>query len=206
MSVNELVENPADLLREVRENFIIQQDVDSLETIDKQVTQLSDLAKEKLNSNRIEISKYSSQLESQNLNVSTLNENLNRVKQESEQFVPQEELDRNLKDLEQLETRAKDLRKEMDLKISKLVKIEKTIEEATTIEETIDDLNDPITKANILKLKMYRSMGVIADTDNNQILIDMGNGELDILPLDNNLSGYFITKYIWGKMKQNGVQ
>ena len=206
MSVNELVENPADLLREVRENFIIQQDVDSLETIDKQVTRLSDLAKEKLNSNRIEISKYSSQLESQNLNLSTLNENLNRVKQESEQFVPQEELDRNLKDLEQLETRAKDLRKEMDLKILKLVKIEKTIEEATTIEETIDDLNDPITKANILKLKMYRSMGVIADTDNNQILIDMGNGELDILPLDNNLSGYFITKYIWGKMKHNGVQ
>uniref|UniRef100_UPI0000D894C2 Hypothetical 24.6 kDa protein in ILV2-ADE17 intergenic region n=1 Tax=Saccharomyces cerevisiae TaxID=4932 RepID=UPI0000D894C2 len=54
---------------------------------------------------------------------------------------------------------------------------------------------------NILKLKLYRSLGVILDLENDQVLINRKNdGNIDILPLDNNLSDFYKTKYIWERL------
>ncbi|CAI5033038.1 CGH_1_HP_G0103920.mRNA.1.CDS.1 [Saccharomyces cerevisiae] len=54
---------------------------------------------------------------------------------------------------------------------------------------------------NILKLKHHRSLGVILDLENDQVLINRKNdGNIDILPMIITSTDFYKTKYIWERL------
>jgi kinetochore protein Spc24 len=102
------------------------------------------------------------------------------------------------------------LRSELDEKMKLYLKDSEIIStpngskiKAKVIEPELEEQSavTPEANENILKLKLYRSLGVILDLENDQVLINRKNdGNIDILPLDNNLSDFYKTKYIWERL------
>ncbi|CCE64120.1 hypothetical protein TPHA_0G02820 [Tetrapisispora phaffii CBS 4417] len=202
MSNNEMLENPTELLKNLQELFLVEHDVKSLEKIDTSINRLTELTKEKLNSNHIEISKQTSVLDKGNIDISALRDQLERAQDESDQYKSANAMETKIQELERLEAEVKRIREDLNEKVSTLVKLDKEIANEVNFDDKSSmNSDDPITKANILKLKLYRSMGVIVDSVNNQILINQENGEIDILPIENEYSDYFVTKHIWSKIK-----
>lgn len=126
------------------------------------------------------------------------------------EFGSKEELVSLLKDLDGLERNIVSLRSELDEKMKMYIKDSEIVSTADgseinpkMIESELEDQNTitPEANENILKLKLYRSLGVILDLENNQVLINRKNdGNIDVLPLDDNLSDYYKTKYIWERL------
>ncbi|EDO19612.1 hypothetical protein Kpol_1018p151, partial [Vanderwaltozyma polyspora DSM 70294] len=210
--IPQLVENPDELLRDVRESFRIQQDIDSIGNINNSINTLNQLSKDKLNEQRFKISETTLNIDTTSSAIEILVSDLNRIQNEASQFSSNNTLELELNSLQDLENSVVDLRKKLDSKITNLVNAERSLAATTSTTTTTPTspvpapletaLEDPVVKSNLLKLKLYRSLGVIVDSENNQVLIHLQNGEFDVLPLDNNLSGYFLTKYIWDKLQQ----
>nr|7KDF_C Chain C, Spc24 [Saccharomyces cerevisiae] len=83
----------------------------------------------------------------------------------------------------------------------------KEVRESFDIQQDVDAMKrirhdlDVIKEESEARLKLYRSLGVILDLENDQVLINRKNdGNIDILPLDNNLSDFYKTKYIWERL------
>ncbi|QLQ78107.1 hypothetical protein HG537_0A03540 [Torulaspora globosa] len=208
MCNNNLLENPADLLRQVRENFIIEQDVESLAAIDEKTSQIKTKLQEKLRRSKMEISSLELQVKSKETKISDLLNELAQVKDESQDLMGKNDLLSFVKQLDELEQSVVQLRSDLDERIVTLVKgkrspSEQPCDELIDEEERKDIIGDPIARANILKLKLYRSLGVVIDDTNGQIFIEKDNSEIDTLPLDNDLSDFFTTKYIWDRIKAN---
>ncbi|GCE97115.1 kinetochore-associated Ndc80 complex subunit spc24 [Zygosaccharomyces mellis] len=201
MASNELLENPAELLRQVRENFIIQDDVAAIEGIDEKLNQIRSQSRQKLNSKGNEIATLESQLEVENGLVNELNSSLEQMRQESQELASQKQIVDYVKELDELEQSIVSMRSELDEKIVKLVRDSRDQDSPESSGES-ELLQDPVAKANILKLKLYRSMGVIIDEENDQVLIKDSNNEVDVLPIDGDLSDFFKTKFIWEKISK----
>ncbi|GAV56315.1 hypothetical protein ZYGR_0BB00920 [Zygosaccharomyces rouxii] len=202
MASNELLENPAELLRQVRENFIIQDDVAAIGGIDDKLDQIRSQSRQKLDSKEGEISTLQSQLEAENGRVDELNASLHRMRQESQELASQRQIVDYVKDLDELEQSIVSMRSELDEKIVKLVRDTRDQDSYESPDES-KVLQDPVARANILKLKLYRSMGVIIDEENGQVLIKDSKNEVDILPIDSDLSDFFKTKFIWEKISKS---
>lgn len=209
MSTNNLLENPADLLREVRENFIIEQDVESLAAIDEKANQIKIKSQDELRRNKMEISNMEMQLKSSETKVNSLMKELAQVKDESQDLMGKNDLLSFVQELDELEQSVVQLRSDLDQRIVKLVHknsppvADEASEQLIDEEERKDTLQDPVARANILKLKLYRSLGLVIDDVNSQVFIEKNDSEIDTLPLDNDLSDYFRTKYIWDRIKAN---
>ncbi|CAR29925.1 hypothetical protein ZYGR_0AD06160 [Zygosaccharomyces rouxii] len=202
MASNELLENPAELLRQVRENFIIQEDVAAIGGIDEKLDQIQAQSRQKLASKEGEISTLESQLKTENDQVNELTTSLDRVRQESQELASQRQIVDYVKELDELEQSIVSMRSELDEKIVKLVKDTRDQDSSESPDES-QLLQDPVARANILKLKLYRSMGVIIDQENGQVLIKDPNNDVDILPIDSDLSDFFKTKFIWEKISKS---
>ncbi|CCD26446.1 kinetochore-associated Ndc80 complex subunit SPC24 NDAI_0H02720 [Naumovozyma dairenensis CBS 421] len=228
-----LINNLAALLRETRENFDIEHDIDTIININDKLTELKNRSNELKTSKESEITSLRNNLESQGEKIQILNDNLNKTKEESKNFKSKDQLIDVVKELDELENDVVSMRSQLDQKITRFVTSSSSPQRpplslsissppknshmnglSNYDDETNEILNDPIAKANILRLKLYRSMGIILDIDNNQVLIDSynynnngnnndtnnnSNNKIDILPLDDDLSDYFKTKYIWEK-------
>ncbi|QLL30541.1 hypothetical protein HG536_0A03590 [Torulaspora globosa] len=211
MSNNNLLENPADLLRQVRENFIIEQDVESLAAIDEKASQIKAKSQEELRRSKMEISNLELQLKSKETRIGVLVNELAQVKDESQDLMGKNDLLSFVKQLDELEQSVVQLRSELDERIVTLVKGQRSSTTASEQpsgeliddEERKDILRDTVARANILKLKLYRSLGLVIDDANGQVFIEKDNSEIDTLPLDNDLSDFFRTKYIWDRIKAN---
>lgn len=212
MSNNDLLENPADLLREVRNNFMIEQDLNSLMNIDRKIEEIRSKSQEELRNKKIEISKLNIQLDTSTSKVDTLKTDLDRIKEGSQELVGQNEIVDYVKELDELEQSIVSLRSQLDERIIQLVKSGRSSTGESSLdrspkgvvidhEEEIEILNDPASRANLLKLRLYRSMGIVLDEDNNQVLVEGNDNAVDVLPLNDDLSDYFKTKFIWDRIK-----
>lgn len=201
MVSNELLENPAELLRQVRENFIIQDDVAAIHGIDDKLNQVRSQSKQKLHSREDEISKLESELTAGNDRIKELTTSLDRRRRESQELASQRQIVDYVKELDELEQSIVSMRSELDEKIVRLVKDTRDQDSLESSDES-EVLQDPVARANILKLKLYRSMGVVIDEENGQVLIRDSNDEVDTLPIDSDLSDFFKTKFIWEKISK----
>ncbi|AQZ17767.1 SPC24 (YMR117C) [Zygosaccharomyces parabailii] len=201
MANNELLENPAELLRDVRENFMIQQDVDSIANIDDKINQIHSKSLAKLKAKNADVQSLDSQYEKKRTLVDELSLELDKFRQESEKLANQKQVVDYVKELDDLEQSIVLMRGQLDEKIIKLVRDSRDQEEREFPEESMI-LSDPIAKANILKLKLYRSMGVVVDEEKGQVLIKGNENEVNILPIDNDFSDFFKTKFIWEKISK----
>lgn len=201
MASNELLENPAELLRDVRENFIIQQDVDSIANIDGKIEEIRSLSQDKLKTKESDIRSLDSQLEKDKLLIDELTLKLNTFREESLELASQRQVVDYVKELDDLEQSIVLMRGQLDEKIVQLVKDSRDQQTKEFPEESLI-LSDPVARANILKLKLYRSLGVTIDEDNGQALIRGQGNDVDILPLDSDFSDFFKTKFVWEKISK----
>lgn len=218
-----LLENPADLLRDVRDNFIIEEDVESILNIDKRIDEMRNKSHQNTESKKIEVAKLSVQLESRNSKISELQAAMERIKAESEELASQHEIVDYVDELDELEKSIISLRCQLDERIVTFVKNERSMSNdltlgspnvpvtqieglAATTDDTAEIMNDPIARANILKLKLYRTMGLIIDEDTNQVIIETADNKVETLPLDDDLSDFFKTKYIWQRIQSRKVR
>ncbi|AQZ16140.1 SPC24 (YMR117C) [Zygosaccharomyces parabailii] len=201
MANNELLENPAELLREVRENFMIQQDVDSIANIDDKINQIHSKSLAKLKAKNIDVQSLHSQYEKERKLVDELSLESDKFRQESQELASQRQVVDYVKELDELEQSIVLMRGQLDEKIIQLVRDSRDQEKKEFPEESMI-LSDPIAKANILKLKLYRSMGVVVDEEKGQVLIKGNENEVNILPIDNDFSDFFKTKFIWEKISK----
>lgn len=214
MSSNDILENPAELLREVRESFIIDQDIESLLNIDGKMEQIRARSQDKLRDKKTEISRLEMQLRASESRVQSLSQDLNQIKGESQDLVGQSDVVDFVKELDTLEQSIVDLRSDLDVRVTKFVEgnratssDEPLFDQQVSSEKALDKqgqsemLLDPEAKANLLKLKLYRSLLIFIDDVNNQVMIEGNENEINTLPLDDDLSDFFRTKYIWDRMR-----
>lgn len=203
MSEDQFLEDPSSLLQETRSNFSITNDTESLDRISSNLTQLQSTVKEKLVTKQRRVNQLQVDLEAFQSVVETLEDKRKGLMSDAEQQNKNDALLKLVDEMEKLEQELVTMRSELDQGMGQLIRGPladlETEDEEQNSEQEPEDLT---LRANILKLKLYRSLGVILDTDNNQALIRQGNDEskLDVLPLEDDLSDYFKTKYIWDRL------
>ncbi|CAI5022828.1 AVN_HP_G0063630.mRNA.1.CDS.1 [Saccharomyces cerevisiae] len=187
-----LLDNPVEFLKEVRESFDIQQDVDAMKRIRQDLDVIKEESEARISKEHSKVSESNKKLNAERINVAKLEGDLEYTNEESNEFGSKDELVKLLKDLDGLERNIVGISTPNGSKIKAKV-IEPELEEQSAV--------TPEANENILKLKLYRSLGVILDLENDQVLINRKNdGNIDILPLDNNLSDFYKTKYIWERL------
>lgn len=203
MSEDQFLEDPSSLLQETRSNFSITNDTESLDRISSNLTQLQSTVKEKLVTKQRRVDQLQVDFEAFQSVVETLEDKRKGLMSDAEQQNKNDALLKLVDEMEKLEQELVTMRSELDQGMGQLIRGPladlETEDEEQNSEQEPEDLT---LRANILKLKLYRSLGVILDTDNNQALIRQGNDEskLDVLPLEDDLSDYFKTKYIWDRL------
>lgn len=203
MSEDQFLEDPSSLLQETRSNFSITNDTESLDRISSNLTQLQSTVKEKLVTKQRQVDQLQVDFETFQSVVETLEDKRKGLMSDTEQQNKNDALLKLVDEMEKLEQELVTMRSELDQGMGQLIRGPladlETEDEGQNSEQEPEDLT---LRANILKLKLYRSLGVILDTDNNQALIRQGNDEskLDVLPLEDDLSDYFKTKYIWDRL------
>ncbi|CAI4894759.1 ADS_G0041110.mRNA.1.CDS.1 [Saccharomyces cerevisiae] len=205
-----LLDNPVEFLKEVRESFDIQQDVDAMKRIRHDLDVIKEESEARISKEHSKVSESNKKLNAERIDVAKLEGDLEYTNEESNEFGSKDELVKLLKDLDGLERNIVSLRSELDEKMKLYLKDSEIIStpngskiKAKVIEPELEEQSavTPEANENILKLKLYRSLGVILDLENDQVLINRKNdGNIDILPLDNNLSDFYKTKYIWERL------
>ncbi|CCF55488.1 hypothetical protein KAFR_0A00500 [Kazachstania africana CBS 2517] len=199
-SEGKLIDDPASLLKETREAFNIEEDIENLIEINKKLKQIKEKSNTLIKNRNLNIKKLSNDMNAHKDKTDTLTIELQRIREENFKIKENEaNLEIFVNDLNKLESETTELRQNIDDKVTKL------ISEPNTLDFTADPsiLDDPVAKANLLKLKFYRSMGIIIDSDNNQVLIENAKNKIDILPLDDDYSDFFKTKFIWDRIKKS---
>lgn len=205
-----LLESPVEFLKEVRESFNIQQDIDAMKRIRHDLDVIRDESEARITSENLKVSESGKKLNAERINIAKLEGDLEYTNEVGNEFGSKEELVNLLKDLDGLERNIVSLRSELDEKMKMYIKDSEVVSTAEgseinpkVIESELEDQKTitPEANENILKLKLYRSLGVILDLENNQVLIKRKNdGNIDVLPLDDSLSDYYKTKYIWERL------
>ncbi|CAI4035591.1 hypothetical protein SMKI_13G2410 [Saccharomyces mikatae IFO 1815] len=207
-----LLDNPVEFLREVRESFNIQQDVDAMKRIRQDLDTIAEESEAKIANEHSKVSESNKKLNAERINIAKLEGDLEYTKEESNEFGSKDELVKLLKDLDELERNIVSLRGELDEKMKLYIKDSEIVPTAEgseinpkIMESELDDQStiNPEANENVLKLKLYRSLGVILDLENDQVLINGKNEEnIDVLPLDDSLSDFYKTKYIWERLRK----
>lgn len=171
---------------------------------------IRDESEARITSENLKVSESGKKLNAERINIAKLEGDLEYTNEVGNEFGSKEELVNLLKDLDGLERNIVSLRSELDEKMKMYIKDSEVVSTAEgseinpkVIESELEDQKTitPEANENILKLKLYRSLGVILDLENNQVLIKRKNdGNIDVLPLDDSLSDYYKTKYIWERL------
>ncbi|CAI4048333.1 kinetochore-associated Ndc80 complex subunit SPC24 SKDI_13G2470 [Saccharomyces kudriavzevii IFO 1802] len=205
-----LLDSPVEFLKEVRESFNIQQDVDAMRRIRHDLDIIREESEAKIADEKSTVSESNRKLNAERINVAKLEGDLEYTNEEGNEFGSRDDLVKLFKDLDGLERNIVSLRSELDEKMKLYIKDSEIVSTSDgseinprMIESEMEDQSGITSEANenILKLKLYRSLGVILDLENNQVLISRKNdGNIDVLPLDDSLSDYYKTKYIWERL------
>lgn len=153
----------------------------------------------------------------QNEELDKLNKELTQLKRDTESIFRHDELTDLVKELDTIEKENLEMKNRNDKYIHELADTYKVNADTDNgenpsgsismishneEEETKKILADPISRANILKLKLFRSLGVVLDVKKEQVFIE-DSDKLDVLMLNEGYSKYFTTKYIWERIKIN---
>lgn len=208
----EILKDPAELLRETKEAFTIQDDINALIVINEKLKSIKQKSGELLDNKSDKVTKLSGKLSSLNKKIDDLNIQLSQTQEESKNFEKNDRMEDFEKELQALEAENNELKTTIDDKISHFVEQSQGSSSPLTsslptsqMDKEIDEeerelLKDPNVRANILKLKLFRSLGVILDSANKQVFIEGNDNKIDVLSLDEDYSDYFKTKYIWDKI------
>ncbi|SMN19171.1 similar to Saccharomyces cerevisiae YMR117C SPC24 Component of the evolutionarily conserved kinetochore-associated Ndc80 complex (Ndc80p-Nuf2p-Spc24p-Spc25p) [Maudiozyma saulgeensis] len=147
--------------------------------------------------------------------VESLNKELLKLKEDTDTILQQDKLVDLVSELDIIEKKNLQLKNDNDKRINELAiqynaEADNTKHPIDTInlidrdenEETKKMLEDPVSRANILKLKLFRSLGVVIDVKAEQVFIEESD-KIDVLMLNDGYSNYFKTKYIWERIKMN---
>ncbi|CAR22475.1 kinetochore-associated Ndc80 complex subunit SPC24 [Lachancea thermotolerans CBS 6340] len=197
MSEEALIENPSNLIRETRTNFSIVNDTEALSNISKNLNELQRIVKEKLDRKSNELSQSESALEKNEARLDTLRRARTESGSGQLQGGSSEDVLEMARELESLERRLVELRQEVDRGLEQL--IEKNADDGKVQELEESQTEDPEHRTNVLKIQLYRSLGVVLDADNNRALISK-DGTLDVVPVGGDASAYFRTKYLWDRI------
>ena len=151
-------------------------------------------------------------VDNQHTELQTLHDEISNLQRETNSVIEQDKLVRLVTELDDIERENLQLKNKNDTRVNELARtFNKNHPESSDIANLIDQdetietqrvMENPISKANILKLKLFRSLGVILDEKKQQVFIE-GNDKLDVLMLNEGYSEYFKTKYIWERIKAN---
>ena len=103
-----------------------------------------------------------------------------------------------VQELQALENKLVALRQEVDQGLQQLAEENVEIYEDHSV-EAFEVEESPERRSNILKVQLYRSLGIVLDSENNRALIHKA-GSLDVVPLENVENSYYRTKYIWDRI------
>lgn len=95
-----------------------------------------------------------------------------------------------------------DLESSTDHHNATLIKHRRELDELLS-EDVLDESTSNVDDSLVLKLKLFRDLGITFDSDKTKALIQSrttGSNELYTLRLDENYSDYFISNYIWDKL------
>lgn len=168
--------------------------------------------KEYLEAEEEKIRLLKDRVDDQRKQLSILTDEISNLQRETNSVIEQDKLVRLVTELDDMERENLHLKNRNDTRVNELAStfnrdhpdsnvIGSIIDQDETI-ETKKILENPVSKANILKLKLFRSLGMILDEKKQQVFIE-GNDKLDVLMLNEGYSDYFKTKYIWERIRAN---
>ncbi|AET40490.1 kinetochore-associated Ndc80 complex subunit SPC24 Ecym_6094 [Eremothecium cymbalariae DBVPG len=201
----DVLENPAELLRQTRQNFSISHDLQLLSASEENLKRISHRTQQLQSKSAQELSFLQSQLNERSKAMDAIRATQASESQHLNTLMQSQELITLSKDLEQLENQIIEIRNELDQGMSQLLQ-SSDISTASSIadieKETQKALQSPEVQTNLLKLQLFSSLGVLLDTEHNQALIERGdNAGIDTITLeDSSLSPYFRTKYVWDRL------
>lgn len=200
MSTKELIE----LLKRTSDEFSEADDVPYVYEMDGNIDKLETRLKTQLEQSRDNVAKLEGNLLDTERSLNDLRELMKDATEEATIMRRNDKVVSVVDELEKLEMEINQLNSEIEEKVTRLAEDdskENWHAEIDVINKEIEQEYDPIFAANILKLKLYRSLGVRLDIGNGQILIqDKGSGRIDSLPLESDLTDHFKVKYIWDRI------
>ena len=117
-----LLDNPVEFLKEVRESFDIQQDVDAMKRIRHDLDVIKVESEARISKEHSKVSESNKKLNAERINVAKLERDLEYTNEESNEFGSKDELVKLLKDLDGLERNIVSLRSELDEKMKLYLK------------------------------------------------------------------------------------
>ncbi|KAL3232533.1 Kinetochore protein SPC24 [Nakaseomyces bracarensis] len=201
MSTQELI----DLLKQASAEYAEADDVSYIYQMNANIDKLESRLKSQLEQSRDNVTELETDLIETERSLNGLRELMKDATEEATIMRRNDKVTGIVDELQKLESEIKDLNMEIEEKVTKLANDDNDREngnaEIDIIKQEVEQEYDPVFAANILKLKLYRSLGVRLDLENGQILIqNKESGGIDTLPLESDLTDHFIVKYIWDRI------
>lgn len=190
--------NAAELLRETLDSFSIETDVETIDRIQESLKILKSEREQEIKITKQELSKLSSVLENANENINELNNDPKRLKIKEkikENSKKELELSKNLKSLG-IEKQS------LNTQLSHLIDVFTKLENELNSVKSISIDEDEELNSTVLKLMIYRKLGLKLDMKSKTAIIFNKEKNLtDFLNYgDEEYSDYFISNYIWDRI------
>ncbi|AAS53574.1 AFR203Cp [Eremothecium gossypii ATCC 10895] len=196
----DVLENPADLLRQTRENFSIAHDLQLLNATEENLRRLMQRTQQLEAKGAQELSELQAQQTERAQAAEAMRAEKETQAQHLQALTHSQDLVRLANELEELEQQLVSLRAELDEGMTQLLQ---TSEPTAAFQGDAEhEQQSPEVQTNLLKLQLYSSLGVTLDTEHNQALIERGDAAgIDLIALeDDSLSPFFRTKYVWDRL------
>ncbi|AMD21786.1 HFL070Wp [Eremothecium sinecaudum] len=201
---SDMLEDPASLLRQTRENFSISHDLQLLTATEENLKQITHRTQQLQAKHSQELLSLEKRLADKLKATEAMRSIQLSQSQQLDSLSQSQELVSLSKELELLEQQLAQMHNDLEEGISRLLE---TSEPSSNLNlgyssESNKEPQPPGESANVLKLQLYSSLGVILDIDNSQVLIEKDpNSGIDLIPLDDNsISAYYRTKYVWDRI------
>lgn len=204
--------NSVESLKNLRESFNTNNIRGSFNIIEEATKSIEEQSTEYIQQGIANLEKLKQKVSSQKLKLDLLTKELSDLDHEANMMINQDNLIELVNELDSIEKENLQLKNKNDKRVNELAETYKSNEiddkgiinqiDQAEDEEAQKILEDPVSRANILKLKLFRSLGVIVDTNSKQVFIEHSD-KLDVLSLNEGYSDYFKTKYIWERIKLN---
>lgn len=217
-----------DLLKSTREGFIITEDLKILNHINSSIKELGQRQEETEKKQKQEMKKLEEEIQTTEFEIDGLEEKIQSIDEELKQYADKEQIfSEYANKIEILQNGNLEMKKEIEDHINQIIDINdgKDVFSNSNLDSEEEDVNgeakeddkskqnvntelddeklmDPAVRANLLKLKLYRSLGVVIDSNTNQVFIEHGDSGVDVLSLDDDYSEFYKTKFIWDRLSK----
>ncbi|SCU77864.1 LAFA_0A03730g1_1 [Lachancea sp. 'fantastica'] len=193
----QLLEDPVDLIRETRNNFSLVNDAESLLNVTQMIDELQRLVHEKVETKAEEVKKVDSAARKTENRLEVLRQTQLASNTDGNGSSSQNDAGQLAQELEELEKRLVVMRTEVDEGLKELAHDSSHELDLELLQEAVP--TDRIHKANILKIQVFRSLGLVLDLPHRKVLLNKA-GALDVVDLDDSTSEFYRTKYLWERM------